>query len=92
MSDGIPPSRSRTLPTPTEHPVIEMGASGSVMMAIVPTPLELPGSGGGGGNCGEPVEAPSVLPLAYRHLSHFPVLAKVARGPIKPHPNERITQ
>lgn len=68
-----------------------MGASGSVMVAIVPTPLELPGSGGGNSNGGEH-EAPSVLPLAYRHLSHFPVLAKAVRGPVKPHPNERITQ
>lgn len=61
-----------------------MGASGSVM-AIVPSPLELHGSGGSDHHA-------SVLPLAYRHLSHFPVLAKVARGPIKPHPNDRITQ
>lgn len=69
-----------------------MGASGSVMVAIVPTPLELPGSGGGYCNGGGEHEASSVLPLAYRHLSHFPVLAKAARGPVKPRPNERITQ
>lgn len=68
-----------------------MGASGSAM-SIVPSPLELHGSAGGLAGAARGATKPSVLPLAYRHLSHFPVLAKVARGPIKPHPNDRITQ
>lgn len=69
-----------------------MGASGSVLAIAPSSPLEVHGAGRGTGAGDHHVDAAGVLPLAYRHLSHFPVLAKVARGPVKPRPNDRITR
>lgn len=69
-----------------------MGTSGSVM---APSTLELHGAGGKNNPSAagdHEAIAAGVLPVAYRHLSHFPVLAKVARGPIKPRPNDRTTR
>lgn len=73
-----------------------MGAATSVVVAIVPEPLDLdcstlpPRGAHTYGSNKRGVGGP--LPMAYRHLSIFPVLAKVARGPVRHHPNERITQ
>ena len=62
-----------------------MGAKHSIV-AIVPEPLELQSGPGGAPTPAE------MLPKAYRHLSQFPVLGKQARGPIRHHPNEIVTQ